>query len=100
MIVDVWMQHPTKRHSEHEMFASLRRWTKSTARPGGMTHEMTIAAMDSGGVSLGHELTVAGDVLVAFPHESLSRHGAANPRLLTLPPVEDGVEDAFPVVLQ
>jgi hypothetical protein len=26
-IVDVWMQHPTLRFLQHEMFEPLRRWT-------------------------------------------------------------------------
>lgn len=52
MIVDVWMQHPTERHSNHEMFASLRRWTKSSSRPQLHTPEMTIDAMDKGDVSV------------------------------------------------
>lgn len=53
MIVDVWMQHPTERFSQHDMFASLRRWTnadESAAVPG---IDMTIAAMDAGGVDFG-----------------------------------------------
>jgi uncharacterized protein len=53
MTIDVWMQHPTARFSEHEMFASLRRWT---GRPG-LTDELpvegTLAAMDEAGVELG-----------------------------------------------
>lgn len=53
MIVDAWMQHPTERHSANEMFASLRRWTKGTPRPSVITPEMTIGAMDEGGVRIG-----------------------------------------------
>jgi predicted TIM-barrel fold metal-dependent hydrolase len=53
MIVDVWMQHPTERHSAHEMFASLRRWTKATPPPAIITPDMTIAAMDAGHVTIG-----------------------------------------------
>lgn len=52
MIVDAWMQHPTERHSRHEMFASLRRWTKTEDRPL-ITPEMTIGAMDEAGVDIG-----------------------------------------------
>lgn len=52
MIIDAWMQHPTERHSNHEMFASLRRWTAGTPRPAVITPEMTIAAMDEGRVSI------------------------------------------------
>lgn len=53
-IVDAWMQHPTLRHSNHEMFESLRRWTGLEE---GLTEaiplEFTIAAMDEGNVSVG-----------------------------------------------
>ncbi|MBT3225571.1 MAG: amidohydrolase, partial [Deltaproteobacteria bacterium] len=52
-IIDVWMQHPTPRHSAHEMFASLRRWTRDHGRPAVITPEMTIAALDQGNVSVG-----------------------------------------------
>ena len=46
-IIDVWMQHPTLRHSNHEMFDSLRRWmgiegTLTEAIP----LDLTIASMD------------------------------------------------------
>src|SRR5450755_1704532 len=53
-IVDVWMQHPTLRHSNHEMFASLRRWMGVDGlleQP--IPLEATIAAMDEGGVDVG-----------------------------------------------
>lgn len=53
MIVDAWMQHPTQRHSANEMFASLRSWTKGTPLPSVITPDMTIAAMDEGGVQVG-----------------------------------------------
>jgi len=53
-VIDVWMQHPTLRHSNHEMFESVRRWMGMT---GGLTDplplELTIAAMDEGGVDVG-----------------------------------------------
>ncbi|MDD1520771.1 MULTISPECIES: amidohydrolase family protein [Bradyrhizobium] len=53
MIIDAWMQHPTERHSNHEMFASLRRWTSKSDRPAVISPEMTISAMDQGGVRIG-----------------------------------------------
>ena len=28
-IIDVWMQHPTPRFMQHDMFDSLRRWTRA-----------------------------------------------------------------------
>ena len=53
-IVDAWMQHPTQRHINHEMFESLRRWMGLTepfeADP---PIELTLAAMDDGGVDVG-----------------------------------------------
>jgi hypothetical protein len=53
-IVDAWMQHPTLRHSNHEMFAPLRRWMGIEA---GFTEalsiDFTIAAMDEAGIDLG-----------------------------------------------
>ena len=53
-IVDAWMQHPTLRHSNHEMFEPLRRWM---GIEGGFTDalplEFTIAAMDEAGIDLG-----------------------------------------------
>src|SRR5258705_1650286 len=52
-IIDVWMQPPTARHTGDEMFASLQRWTARTPRPSVISPEMTIAAMDQGGVSVG-----------------------------------------------
>ena len=53
MIVDVWMQHPSGSTLNQEMFASLRRWTRSSPRPEKITHEMTIEALDQGNVSIG-----------------------------------------------
>ncbi len=51
-IVDAWMQHPTLRHLNHEMFDSLRRWT-GDAFTGELPLDLTIAAMDQGGVDIG-----------------------------------------------
>lgn len=50
--IDVWMQHPTRQFLDHPAFASLRRWLGADVivEP---TIEMTIAAMDRGGVDVG-----------------------------------------------
>ena len=56
MIIDAWAQHPTARHLNHPMFASLRRWTRGqprsmTAPDGDWPLEVTLGAMDEGGVA-------------------------------------------------
>ncbi len=46
-VIDVWMQHPTLRHSNHEMFDSLKRWMGLPERlDDPIPLEITIAAMD------------------------------------------------------
>ncbi|MEM6800646.1 MAG: amidohydrolase family protein [Bacteroidota bacterium] len=54
-IIDVWMQHPTKRFINHPMFASLRKWNHEEVgkemEPPSLA--MTIAAMDQAGVEKG-----------------------------------------------
>ena len=52
MPVDAWMQHPTLRHSNHEMFDSLRRWTGQDLLEEQLPLEVTLAAMDAGGVDI------------------------------------------------
>jgi predicted TIM-barrel fold metal-dependent hydrolase len=53
MIVDVWMQHPTVRFSEHDMFESLRRWTGQEPLAEELPIAGTVAAMDHAGVDFG-----------------------------------------------
>lgn len=50
-IIDVWMQHPTKRLLEQPMFDSLKRWVGGL--PEEIPLEMTIKAMDVAGVGKG-----------------------------------------------
>lgn len=52
-VIDVWMQHPTLRFIQHEMFESLRRWMKGDIPQQEVPLEMTTAIMDAGGVSFG-----------------------------------------------
>ena len=52
-VIDVWMQHPTPRLLEQEMFASLRRWTGQRMPTGAVPVEVTLAAMDEAGVDRG-----------------------------------------------
>lgn len=53
VIVDVWMQHPTLRFLGHDMFASLRRWTKQEVPEAELPIEATVSAMDAAGVDFG-----------------------------------------------
>lgn len=52
-IIDVWMQHPNLKFSNHPMFDSLRRWTGAEKLAEEIPVETTIAAMDEAGVRLG-----------------------------------------------
>lgn len=49
-VIDAWGQHPTLRHSQHEMFDSLRRWTGAPRPEAALPVADTIAAMDAGGI--------------------------------------------------
>lgn len=51
-VIDVWAQHPTLRFIQHEMFASLRRWTGADLLTEELPVDLTIAAMDAGGVDV------------------------------------------------
>lgn len=53
MVVDVWMQHPTLRFLQHDMFESLRRWTGAQVPDEELPIELTVRAMDEAGVTLG-----------------------------------------------
>jgi uncharacterized protein len=53
MAIDVWMQHPTLRFQQHEMFDSLRRWTGKPTPTEELPIQATLASMDAGGVSFG-----------------------------------------------
>jgi uncharacterized protein len=52
-VIDAWMQHPTARLLEQEMFASLRRWVGAEELARELPLEHTLAAMDQGGVAQG-----------------------------------------------
>ena len=53
MTVDAWLQHPTARFLAHPMFDSLRRWTGQELPGEDLPIEVTLAAMDAGGVDVG-----------------------------------------------
>ncbi len=50
-IIDVWMQHPTMKFSNHQMFDSLRRWTGQDKLTAELPLEMTISTMDHANVA-------------------------------------------------
>ncbi|MGW3632116.1 amidohydrolase family protein [Streptomyces sp. NPDC005122] len=52
-VVDAWMQHPTVRHANHEMFASLRRWTGMELLTEPLPVEVTVAALAAADVEIG-----------------------------------------------
>lgn len=52
MIIDAWAQHPTERFFQHDMFASLRRWTGTSTPVGELPVAATIARMDAAGVDV------------------------------------------------
>ncbi|MDM4719578.1 amidohydrolase family protein [Micromonospora sp. WMMA1363] len=53
-VIDAWMQHPTLRHSNHEMFDSLRRWTgRRELFEESLPVEMTVAALKAADVEIG-----------------------------------------------
>ncbi len=52
-ITDVWMQHPTLRFLQHEMFESLRRWTGQSVPDEELPVDVTLAVMDEAGVDHG-----------------------------------------------
>jgi hypothetical protein len=51
MIIDVWAQHPTLRHSQDPVFDSLRRWTKGAIPDQELPVSATVAAMDQARVA-------------------------------------------------
>lgn len=53
MTIDVWMQHPTLRFLQHDMFASLRRWTRQDVPTEEPPLAATLAAMDAAGIDRG-----------------------------------------------
>lgn len=50
MRVDAWIQHPTPEFIRHDMFASLRRWMRLETIPDEIPLELTLGALDAGGI--------------------------------------------------
>lgn len=50
MIIDAWAQHPTLRHAQDPIFASLHRWNKTEPPKESLPLSFTISAMDAANV--------------------------------------------------
>lgn len=80
-IVDAWAQHPTLRHLQDPMFASLRRWTKAEVPTAEIPVAFTLSAMDQAGVALSlisawvapRNVMISNDEVAGFVAESGGR---------------------------
>lgn len=81
-IVDVWMQHPTLRHSNHEMFAPLRRWMGIDVLEVELPLSMTVDALREGGVSLALASAWYGPEGALISNEEVAGFASAEPELL------------------
>ena len=53
MIIDTWMQHPTRRFLNHDLFDSLRRWTGGEIPDADVPIDATVQAMDPADIDFG-----------------------------------------------
>jgi predicted TIM-barrel fold metal-dependent hydrolase len=80
-IIDAWAQHPTRRHLEHPMFESLRRWTRGALPQGEVPVSTTLATMDEAGVDISllsawvgpHGDLISNDEVAGFVREAPGR---------------------------
>lgn len=79
MTIDVWMQHPTVRFSQHDMFASLRRWTGQPALTEDLPIENTLVAMDDAGIELGLLSAWHGPEGVLIGNDDVATHVGKHP---------------------
>jgi predicted TIM-barrel fold metal-dependent hydrolase len=82
MTVDVWMQHPTLRFQQHEMFEPLRRWTGSIPTSQEISIDLTVHAMDLAGVELGILSAWTGPEGVLIGNDEVAAFIAAHPTRL------------------
>lgn len=77
MIIDAWAQHPTLRHSQDPVFASLRRWNKTETPTSETPVSVTVAAMDEAKVAKSlisawyapRNIMISNDEVAAFVRE-------------------------------
>jgi uncharacterized protein len=79
MAIDAWMQHPTERFAQHEMFESLRRWTGDAIPKGEIPIGITLDAMDRAGVDFGMLSAWYGPAGPLISNEEVARHVEAYP---------------------
>ncbi|MGW0876088.1 amidohydrolase family protein [Streptomyces sp. NPDC002740] len=80
-VVDAWMQHPTLRHSNHEMFESLRRWTGQGLLEKQLPVHVTVSALEAADVEVGlssawygpHGALISNDEVAGFVAEAGGR---------------------------
>ncbi len=81
MIIDAWAQHPTLRFAQDPMFASLRRWTKTTVPDTDIPVAVTLSMMDAAGISKSllsawaapHHAMISNDEVADFVSEAPDR---------------------------
>ena len=79
MTVDAWMQHPTPDFLRHDMFESLRRWTGMETPAEELPIELTLGAMDAGGVSYGLLSAWRAPEGPLIPNDLVAAQAAAHP---------------------
>ncbi|MFJ2828202.1 amidohydrolase family protein [Streptomyces sp. NPDC087263] len=76
-VVDAWRQHPTLRRSNHEMFASLRRWTGQglatpRSRPSDRSTNRATSLLMSGALDFPELTIVCGHIGYPWPTEMIA----------------------------
>src|SRR5437763_8832513 len=79
MIIDAWMQHPSRQLLNDPMFDSLRRWTHGHLADQALPIDWTLAAMDTAGVSVGLLCAWWGPHGPLITNDDVAAHVAAHP---------------------
>lgn len=82
MIIDAWAQHPTLRHLQDPMFASLRRWRGGALPSEAPPLEHTIKAMDAAGVGMALISAWVGPRSVMISNDEVAQWARAYPERL------------------
>ncbi len=78
-VIDVWMQHPTLRHSQHQMFDSLRRWMGMDMPTEALPLDFTIQMMDEGNVDVGLTAAWYGPAGDLISNDEVAAYVASHP---------------------